>query len=165
MGIEVRAVEPGDVEACVRIVESLPDHFTDDVPGKVRDDFARHGGWVVAEAGETVGFVIVERRSPRAAEILWIAVAATRQGDGLGTRLLDRALAELDGEGVEVVEVKTLDRSAGYAPYEATNSFYEQNGFVQVDCIEEFPDWEPGNPAAIYVAALRTTRPSSLPAD
>jgi hypothetical protein len=44
------------------------------------------------------------------------------------------------------------------APYEATRAFWERNGFVHVDTIDPLPGWEPGNPAAIYVAALRPTR-------
>jgi hypothetical protein len=67
-------------------------------------------------------------------------------------------LGALRDQGTALVEVKTLDRSADYAPYEAANAFYERNGFVQIDCIHEFPDWPAGNPAAIYVAALDTTR-------
>ena len=54
--------------------------------------------------------------------------------------------------------VKTLDSSAGYAPYEATRAFYERNGFVYVDTIDPLPGWPPGNPAAIYAAAIRLTR-------
>ena len=49
-------------------------------------------------------------------------------------------------------------RSSGYRPYEATRAFWERNGFVHVDTIDPLPGWEPGNPAAIYVAALRPTR-------
>ena len=60
--------------------------------------------------------------------------------------------------GVEVVEVKTLDASAEYEPYVATRAFWEARGFVQVDCIDPLPDWQPGNPAAIYVAALTSER-------
>jgi hypothetical protein len=56
-----------------------------------------------------------------------------------------------------VVEVKTLDRSAGNEPYQATRAFWEGRGFVQVDTIDPLPGWPPGNPAAIYVAALRPT--------
>jgi hypothetical protein len=56
------------------------------------------------------------------------------------------------------VEAKTLDRSSGYRPYEATRAFWERNGFVHVDTIDPLPGWKPGNPAAIYVAALRPTR-------
>jgi hypothetical protein len=57
-----------------------------------------------------------------------------------------------------VVEVKTLDASAGYPPYEATRAFWERGGFVLVDTIDPLPDWEPGSPAAVYVAAVRPTR-------
>ena len=67
-------------------------------------------------------------------------------------------LAHLAGNGVRIVEVKTLDRSAGYAPYEATLAFWERRGFIQVDMIDPLPGWQPGNPAAIYVAALAPTR-------
>ena len=55
-------------------------------------------------------------------------------------------------------EAKTLDSSSGYRPYEATRAFWERNGFVHVDTIDPLPGWEPGNPAAIYVAALCPTR-------
>ena len=46
------------------------------------------------------------------------------------------------------MEAKTLDRSSGYRPYEATRAFWERNGFVHVDTIDPLPGWEPGNPAA-----------------
>jgi hypothetical protein len=53
---------------------------------------------------------------------------------------------DLAETGVSVVTVKTLDSSAGYAPYEATRAFYEHNGFVYVDTIDPLPGWPPGNP-------------------
>ncbi len=56
------------------------------------------------------------------------------------------------------MEAKTLDRSSGYHPYEATRAFWERNGFIQIDTIDPLPGWQPGNPAAIYVAAVRPTR-------
>lgn len=72
--------------------------------------------------------------------------------------ILDHVLGDLADAGVSVVEVKALDRSAGYPPCEATRAFWERRGFVQVDTIDPLPGWEEGNPAAIYVAALRPTR-------
>jgi hypothetical protein len=30
---------------------------------------------------------------------------------------------------------------------------------VQIDRIDPMPGWQPGNPCALYVAALGTTRP------
>lgn len=158
MSHQVRAARFDDLEACLQIVRASPDFFTEDVPITMRGDLERHDGWVIVEAGEMVGFVVVDRRSSQAAEILWIAVEPARRNTGCGTRLLNHVLGVLRDQGVALVEVKTLDRSAGYAPYEATQAFYERNGFVQIDCIDELPGWPPGNPAAIYVVALETTR-------
>jgi hypothetical protein len=67
-------------------------------------------------------------------------------------------MAELSSTGVQLIEVKTLDASAGYAPYESTHAFWRKDGFVQVDTIDPLPGWRPGNPAAIYIAALTATR-------
>jgi ribosomal protein S18 acetylase RimI-like enzyme len=158
MSDQVRTARSDDLEACLQIVQALPDFFTEDVPDKVRGDLERHAGWVIVEAGETVGFVIVDRRSSQAAEILWIAIEPARRNRGFGTRLLDHVLGSLRDQGIALVEVKTLDRSAAYEPYEATQAFYERNGFVQIDCIDEFADWGPENPAAIFVASLETTK-------
>ena len=71
---------------------------------------------------------------------------------------MNQVLDELMTKGVGLVEGKTLDRSADYAPYEATRAFWERRGFRQIDTLDPLPGWEPGNPAAIYVAALRPTR-------
>jgi GNAT superfamily N-acetyltransferase len=156
--LAVRRAVPADAGGCAAIVRGLPDFFTDDVPGKVAVQLRTHQAWVVTNGGESVGFAIVDRRSARAAEILWMAVAAASRGRGVGTLLLDRVLGDLaDGE-LQVVEVKTLDASAGYEPYRATRAFWERQGFVQIDTIDPLPDWQPGNPAAIYVAALTSTR-------
>ena len=98
------------------------------------------------------------RSRPSCGAFLWIAVDAPRRGHGHGTRLLNDVLDDLAATAVSVVTVKTLDSSAGYAPYEATRAFYERNGFVYVDTIDPLPGWPPGNPAAIYAAAIRATR-------
>jgi GNAT superfamily N-acetyltransferase len=154
----VRAAIAQDADACVAIIDGLPDYFTDDVPGKVRRDLRDHGGWVIEDADAVVGLVIPERRGTRAAEILWAAVAADHRGAGLGTALVDHVLDALGADGVQIVEVKTLDPSADYAPYDATRAFWLTRGFVQFDTIDPLPDWPPGNPAAILAVALAPTR-------
>lgn len=154
----VRRLVAGDLAVVRRIVGDLPDYFTSDVPDKVERDAADHAGWVLTDAGAVAGFAVVARRSPGGAEILWLAVDQARRGHGFGTALLQGVLGELSGDGVSVVEVKTLDRSADYEPYAGTRAFWERRGFVYVDMIDPLPGWPPGNPAAIYVAALRPTR-------
>ncbi len=158
MAVEVRAATADDVAGCQAVVRGLPEYFTPDVPDTVAGDMARHQSWVVTAGGEVIGFAVVDRRSPAAVELLWAAVAATRRGWGVGTRLVEQVLGELAADGVRLVEVKTLDRSAGYAPYEATHGFWQARGFVQVDSVDPYPGWQPGNPCAVYVAALAPTR-------
>jgi hypothetical protein len=131
----VRRLAAADLAPVRRIVCDLPDYFTSDVPDQVERDAADHEGWVLTDSGAVAGFAVVTRRSPGGAEILWMAAG-----------------------GVSVVEVKTLDRSADYQPYLATRAFWERRGFVYLDMIDPLPGWGPGNPAAIYVAALRPTR-------
>jgi GNAT superfamily N-acetyltransferase len=154
----VRAATAQDAVTCAAIVAGLDDFFTDDVPDKVRSDLREHGGWVIDEAGGVVGFVIAERRGTRAAEILWAAVAADQRGAGLGTTLVDHVLDELSADGVKIVEVKTLDSSADYPPYDATRAFWLARGFIQLDTIDPLPGWPPGNPAAILAVAVASTR-------
>jgi ribosomal protein S18 acetylase RimI-like enzyme len=153
MPINRRALS-GDLDRFLEIVDGLPEFFTPDVPDKVRSDIARCESWVVVDDGVVLGFAIVDRRSPEVAEILWAAVQTERRGMGLGTTLVDGVLDSLKADGVLLVELKTLDKSAGYEPYKATISFWEGRGFIQIDVIDPLPGWQPGNPCAIYVARL-----------
>jgi GNAT superfamily N-acetyltransferase len=150
-----------DPTVCARIVRESPEYFSDDSADRVERALREHDGWVLADGDAVEAFVVVERRPPFAAEVLWMATRPGRRNRGLGTRLLEHVLEELRGDGVRLVEVKTLDRSADYAPYEGTRAFWERRGFVPLDVIDPLPGWQPGNPCAIYVAALGATTPGS----
>jgi len=154
---KVRRSSPADVQACKDIAEGLPEFFTIDVPDKIGKELPLHGGWVISDGEDVLGFAIVEHRGT-AAEILWAAIRGDQRASGLGTRLIEQVLDELAAIGTKVVVVKTLDAKAGYQPYEATRAFWQKCGFIQVDTIDPLPGWHPGNPAAIYIAALATTR-------
>jgi len=157
-GRSVRIMTDADLRSAIEIVRGLPDYFTDDVPEKVPVDWADGTGWVVESGSSVVGFAVVRRQSAAVAEIVWMAVAGARRGEGAGSVLLDAVVDELGADGVRVIEVKTLDASADYPPYVGTRAFWERHGFVQVDTVDPMPGWQPGNPAAVYVAALRPTR-------
>jgi GNAT superfamily N-acetyltransferase len=159
--ISVRPAYERDLEGCVQVLEQLPDYFTPDTHDAVRSAIPSHRVWVATDDetdDDVVGFLLAERRYPVAAEITFAAVTPERQGRGIGTQLVEHAVTDLGASGVLVVEVKTLDESAGYEPYVATRAFWEARGFVQIDCIDPLPGWQPGNPSAIYVAALAVTR-------
>lgn len=156
--MRVRPAATDDLEACQTIVRGLPDYFTDDVPDKLSKDLDAHIGWVITKDDGVVGFAVVEYRSARAAEILWIGVQDDQRKQGIGATLLEHVLGALAAENIALIEAKTLDASADYEPYIATRAFWEYHGFVHVDTIDPLPGWEPGNPAAIYVCALTSTR-------
>lgn len=155
--LTVRRLTAADIPAAVAIIQRLPDYFTPDVPAKLEHDTQRHDAWVITDSDVVLGVAVAARKSAGGAEILWIAVDPGNRNRGYGTRLLSHVLGCLAAADVRVVEAKTLDASSGYAPYEATRAFWERSGFVQIDTIDPLPDWPPGNPAAIYVAALRVT--------
>jgi GNAT superfamily N-acetyltransferase len=156
--LAIRTFEPSDLPALVDIVKRLHEYFTDDVPEKVVTDLQCHQGTVILDGDGPLGFSVVDRRSTQVAEILWMAVDPLHRGSGVGSSLLNHVIDELGADGVNLVEVKTLDRSSDYQPYVGTRAFWERHGFVQIDAVDPLPGWQPGNPCALYVAALRTTR-------
>lgn len=160
--LTVRRATEADVEGCVGVLAELSEYFTPVTHDEVRAvlaDRGTHLGLVATEGTEStiLGFVLVEQRYRGSAELTHAAVLPQHRGKGIGTRLIEQVLFELAMRGVKVVEVKTLDESSGYEPYVATRAFWGARGFVQMDCIDPLPGWDPGNPSAIYVAALEPT--------
>ena len=100
--------------------------------------------------------MLAKVRYPTTAEFTYAAVRPERRGAGVGTRLVRRALADLAGDGVALVEAKTLDASAGYDPTRRRGR--SESVAASADRLHRpLPGWQPGNPAAIYVAAVRST--------
>ncbi|GIJ70466.1 GNAT family N-acetyltransferase [Virgisporangium ochraceum] len=157
-GWEVRPAGVDDFAACRDIAAGLPEFFTPDTVDTIAGDVTTHDSWVVTDGAAVVGFAVVKRRDPAAAEILWAAVAPERRDRGIGTALVTRVLNELRAGGTMVVEVKTLDPAAEYPPYTATYRFWTARGFIHVDTIDPLPGWEQGNPCAILVAPLAVGR-------
>jgi N-acetylglutamate synthase-like GNAT family acetyltransferase len=150
----VRAAGEADLEPCLDIIRRLPDYFTPDVPEKLAADWRRCSkNWVPVDDDAVVGFAIVEVRSPLAAEILWAAVDPAHRNGGVGTQLVESVIGTLTDDGARVVEVKTLDESANYEPYESTTAFWRARGFIHIDTVDPYPPW-PGSPCAIYVRPI-----------
>jgi len=157
--MEIRAGGREDVAACVRVLAELPDFFTPDTHDALAAEMQTGHTWVAeSDDGGVCGFVHATRRYPASAEITFAAVLPDCRRRGVGRALVAEALSELRRDGVVVVEVKTLDASSHHAPYAATRAFWENQGFVQIDMIDPLPGWQPGNPSAIYVAALGVSR-------
>jgi GNAT superfamily N-acetyltransferase len=107
-----------------------------------------------SDGGDVVGFVSIDERSPKVSELGWFAVRDDRQGEGIGTRLLAEVYDDRRAADVELLTVKTLADTVEDENYARTRAFYEKEGFLQVETIDPFPGWDPGNPCAIYVKPL-----------
>jgi ribosomal protein S18 acetylase RimI-like enzyme len=152
--VTVRRAADGDVEGCVAVLAALPDYFTADTHDDLRDRFADSTAYVAVDGDEIVGCVLLQRQYA-SGEIHYAGVLPGRHRRGIGRQMVELLLAETD---LPVVEVKTLDASSDYHPYVATRAFWSAMGFIQIDCIDPLPGWQPGNPSAILVCAIRPTR-------
>lgn len=155
--------EFGEIDACLDIARDLPEYFNAAGLAAMASELHQDELWVAIADGAIVGFAAVRRKSSPVAEVSWMAVRKGRQHRGIGSRLLDRMFADLAASGVALLEVKTLADRVDYPPYEATRRFYRRAGFVEVEVVDPYPAWGPGNPCAIYVRVLGSTGGKPVP--
>lgn len=151
--MDVRKGTEDDIRKCVEIADELEEYFTDDALEDMRKDLKEHEFFVVDD-DEISGFISLNLKNDRCAEVSWLAVSKERRGSGLGKGLMEHSFEYLSDEGVELLEVKTLSGDVDYEPYAHTRKFYEKMGFIHLETIDPYPGWEEGNPCAIYVKSL-----------
>jgi len=149
-----KATNEKHIDACLAIARELHQYFTEEGIAAMSQDLTRHSLSVAKNSNEVTGFVTIEHKSNRVAEISWMAVKPNLQRQGIGSALVDRIANDLMYQGIRVLEVKTLSADVDYLPYEKTRRFYEKMGFMHLESIDPYPSWEPGNPCAIYVKIL-----------
>jgi ribosomal protein S18 acetylase RimI-like enzyme len=81
-------------------------------------------------------------------DLYWIVVDPSRQGQGVGTRLLADVEQRLDARGARLIVAETSSR-ADYAP---TRGFYERRGFGKAAVIPAY--YAPGDDLVIYLKDL-----------
>lgn len=84
--------------------------------------------WVVEVGGTVLGTIMAGYDGHRG-WIYSLAVLPSRRGLGLGTRLLDHALAALKALGCAKVNLQILESN------ESVRRFYEANGFAVSPCL------------------------------
>ena len=146
--INVRALEKSDAETCDAIMRSLPEWFSFE-PGL--QDCARavrtNEGWVAELDGQLIGFATWEERTPKTAEITWMATDREHRGNGVGTAIIETAAAGLSQRGYALALAMTSAAHKvtvqypleGGDAYDATRAFWMARGFHP---LVEFDLWE-----------------------
>ena len=93
--------------------------------------------WVAAVDGHPVGFVVVrwteEDRAP-IGEVEMIAVDPRHQRNGVGSLLLDRAVAEVHSRGLPLAVIAT----GGDPGHAAARALYERHGFTGLPLVRYY---------------------------
>jgi putative acetyltransferase len=138
MPLEVRLVEPGDVDALIALVTTVLAEFdltfgkgatTDDELRDLPDSYASQGGafWVATNDSSLVGTCGMFPVAPQTYELRKMYLAPEARGLGLGSRLLETArdwVRERGGQRIVLDTVEEMTRAI---------AFYESHGFVRDD--------------------------------
>jgi ribosomal protein S18 acetylase RimI-like enzyme len=147
----VTAVTDGAARSavCERVLRALPGWFG--IEQSVRD-YVREVAELPTFAVDEDAFLSLKQHTPAAAEIYVMGVVPERQGQGLGTALVEAAEASLRESAVEFLQVKTLGPSHPSAHYARTRRFYESRGFLALEELHGI--WGESNPCLIMVKRL-----------
>ena len=124
--IELRAMTRADLTAVMRLEEELfsPDTWTRAMYLEELGMTDTRSYTVAVDGDEVVGYAGLIAY-PDEAHVATIGVTGTRQGEGIGGRLLDALLAEADRRSpVVLLEVRATDQ--------ATQGLYARRGFVPI---------------------------------
>ena len=135
------------------ILRELPEWFG--IPAAIDryvEEIPALPAWLALDDARAVGFLTTKRHTPVASELYVLGVLPGYHRRGIGRRLLAHAEEALRGDGIRLLQVKTLGPSHPSAAYGRTRAFYAAMGFLP---LEELPDlWGAGNPCLLLVKCL-----------
>jgi len=135
---------------CASILAELPDWFGIPESNAAYAKIAERGlTWVLEEAGDTLGLMVLIDQGFSAIDIHLLAVRPHAHRQGVGRSLVRHARAVGQALGKAYLTVKTPGPSQDNEPYERTRAFYDAVGFRP---LEEFTTiWGPENPFLMMI--------------
>jgi len=139
----VREAERADLLAVHRIEQAA---FPQPWPFAAFEEYLGNPGFLVAEDAAVVGYVVadaVPNHGQPLGHVKDIAVRGDRRGEGIGRRLLERALAVLGGMGTASVKLEVREGN------ERARRLYRDYGFVHRRTIPRY--YSDGEDALVLV--------------
>lgn len=155
---EISAAQFNQATVCEPILHLLPEWFgIESAIAHYVQDIDRLPTFLAWNQQQVIGFLSIKQHNDFAAEIHVIAVHPQFHRQGVGKQLVEFAEQELQLQGIEYLQVKTLGPSRPNLPYAKTRAFYESMGFKP---LEEFLHLWEGNPCLQMVKALSASSQS-----
>ena len=104
--------------------------------------------WAFYCDDKPVGFIVLKETSKSTAEIYVMGILKEYHRRGIGKALWNAFEEYAKIVGYEFAQVKTVQKGR-YESYDITNSFYENLGFKEFECLPNL--WDEWNPCQIYI--------------
>jgi ribosomal-protein-alanine N-acetyltransferase len=141
----IRQAERADLLAVFRIEQEA---FPQPWPFAAFEQYLGESGFLVADDGAVVGYVVadaVPNHGEPLGHVKDLAVRADRRGEGIGARLLERALAVLGARGTASVKLEVRESN------EVARELYRTYSFVHRRTIPRY--YSDGEDAIVMVRA------------
>ena len=161
MAVDVRPMRPEDKAEIMKILRNTPEFTAEEVTvaEELINLFLQQGavsGYrvMVSEGSEAPTGYICFGPTPMTEntwDIYWMAVAAERQGQGIGRALIEAAEAAIKKDRGRLSMIETSSKPN----YEKTRAFHVARGYELIATIPDF--YAPGDDKLIYRKLLKTS--------
>lgn len=135
------------------ILNGLPDWFgIEESTRQYVEDSKELQFFAAYEETDVVGFIAVKQHNEYSAEIYVMGVNQKNHGKGIGKELFKQAYMWCNNNGIEYLQVKTLDASHPDKNYARTRKFYFSVGFRPLECFRTL--WDEYNPCLVMVMRI-----------
>lgn len=150
MDTQIRAVVQSDIAALKNVLNSIelfPAEMLEDMISDYFTNPATQDIWFTAVESNipiSIGYCVPEQLTEGTFNLLAIGVTQTKQGKGIGQKMMAYLENRLKTEGHRILIVET----SGTADFELTRKFYKKLKYTKEAVIRDF--WKEGDNKVIY---------------
>lgn len=153
--MEIKKIDSASLctEISTKILEGLPKWFgIPESTAEYIEESRKMPFWAAYDEEEPIGFVALKKTSEYTSEIYVMGIDERYHRSGIGKELFKDCYDYCRENGVEFLQVKTLDESSPDKNYAKTRKFYKSMGFKEMECIPEL--WGKHNPCLIMIMKI-----------
>ena len=150
--MEIRKIESESLctDISTKILSGLPKWFG--IPESTAEyikESSKMPFWAAYDNEKVIGFIALKKTSEYTSEIYVMGINEGYHRKGIGKSLFKVCYNYCRENGIEFLQVKTLDESSSDKNYAKTRDFYKAVGFRELECFPEL--WGEHNPCLVMV--------------